>query len=197
LHLLLNHHILFLFVLFGFTSHRHSICHMVTFQLHWWRKTSEAIPCIILGTNGYLSRTTNIPLASLIASLHERIQSPCRDSNPQRWGAIGLKTTTLTTQSRHLSHSLVTEEIFWRDILLQRKITTYLLHCYLHIPRSTNDLQVNLLWICCISFPPPFLIHIVERTCRHICRTLHWTHHILLPVFKIQKLDIISSAKNF
>jgi hypothetical protein len=32
----------------------------------------------------YLSRTKDVPSANWIASSHERIQSPCRDSNPQR-----------------------------------------------------------------------------------------------------------------
>jgi hypothetical protein len=51
------------FVLFvlGFTSYRHSIGHIATFQLDWWRKTSGALPCIISGTNGHLSRTTDVP----------------------------------------------------------------------------------------------------------------------------------------
>jgi hypothetical protein len=82
----------------GFTSHRHSIGHIATFQLYWWRRTSGALLCIISGTNGHLSRTTDVPQASWKASSHERIQSPCRDSNPQRWGASGLKSTTLTTR---------------------------------------------------------------------------------------------------
>jgi hypothetical protein len=101
-----------LFVCLDFTSHRHSICHMATFQLYWWRKTSGTLPCIILGTNGQLSRTTNVPYASWIASSHERIQSPCRDSNPQRWGASGLKSTTLTTRPR-TPLSLVAPEKKW------------------------------------------------------------------------------------
>jgi hypothetical protein len=83
-----------LFVL-GFTSHRHSIEHIATFQLYLCRNTSGALPCIISGTNGHFSRTTE---ASWIVSLHERIHSPCRNSNPQRWGASGLKSTTLTTR---------------------------------------------------------------------------------------------------
>jgi hypothetical protein len=29
-----------------------SFGHIATFQLYWWRKTSGALPCIILGTNG-------------------------------------------------------------------------------------------------------------------------------------------------
>jgi hypothetical protein len=36
------------------------------------------------GTNGHLRRSTDVPSASWIASSHEIIQSPCRDSNPQR-----------------------------------------------------------------------------------------------------------------
>jgi hypothetical protein len=36
-------------------------------------------------------------LASWIASSYERIQGPCQDSNPQRCGASGLKSTTWTT----------------------------------------------------------------------------------------------------
>jgi hypothetical protein len=53
-------HKICLFV-FGFTSHRHSIGHVATFQLYWWKKTSGAPPCIISGTNGHLSRTTDVP----------------------------------------------------------------------------------------------------------------------------------------
>jgi hypothetical protein len=60
----ISHYIMFtmicLYVL-GFTSHRHSICHIATFLLYWWRKTSGALPYIISGTNGYLSRTTDVP----------------------------------------------------------------------------------------------------------------------------------------
>jgi hypothetical protein len=41
------------------------------------------------GKNGHLSTCIipDVPWASWIVSSHERIQSPCRDSNPQRWGA--------------------------------------------------------------------------------------------------------------
>jgi hypothetical protein len=38
-----------------------SIGHIATFQLYWWRKTSGALPCIISGTDGHLSRTTDDP----------------------------------------------------------------------------------------------------------------------------------------
>jgi hypothetical protein len=31
------------------------------FQLYWWRNISGALPCIISGTNGHLSRTTDVP----------------------------------------------------------------------------------------------------------------------------------------
>jgi hypothetical protein len=37
------------------------IGHMATFQLYWWRKTSGALPCINSGTNGHMSRTTDVP----------------------------------------------------------------------------------------------------------------------------------------
>jgi hypothetical protein len=61
----IGHLLKYLFVLFWvFTSHRHSIGHSVTFQLYWWRKTSDALPCIISCTNGHLStwsRTTDVP----------------------------------------------------------------------------------------------------------------------------------------
>jgi hypothetical protein len=90
----------------GVPSHWHSIGHIATFQLYWCRKISGALPCIISGTNGHLSRTTDVPLASWIASSHERIQSPCRNSNPQPWGASGLKSTTLTTRPRNGQNSL-------------------------------------------------------------------------------------------
>jgi hypothetical protein len=33
----------------------HSICHMATFQLYWWRKTQGALACTILGMNRHLS----------------------------------------------------------------------------------------------------------------------------------------------
>jgi hypothetical protein len=47
---------------------------------------------IISGTNGHQKRTTNVPyLASWIASSYERIQNPCKDSNPEWLGASGLK----------------------------------------------------------------------------------------------------------
>jgi hypothetical protein len=35
-----------LFVLLGFTAHRHSNGHMARFQLYWWRKTLGALPWI-------------------------------------------------------------------------------------------------------------------------------------------------------
>jgi hypothetical protein len=75
----------------GFTSHRHSIGHLATCQLYWWRMTSGALLCIIQARTGTWVEQ---------AFSHERIQSPCRDSNPQRWGASGLKSTPLTTRPR-------------------------------------------------------------------------------------------------
>jgi hypothetical protein len=99
-----------LFVWLGFTLHQHKISHMTTFQLYWWRKTSGALPCIISGTNGHLSRTTDVLLASWIASSHERIQSPCLDSNPRRWGASGLKSMTLTTRPQTLKEVIGTDK---------------------------------------------------------------------------------------
>jgi hypothetical protein len=48
------------FFYLGFTSHRHSIGHLATFQLYWWRKTSGTPPSMLLGTNGLLSRTTDV-----------------------------------------------------------------------------------------------------------------------------------------
>jgi hypothetical protein len=65
-------------------------------QYRSW-KTSGALPCIISGANGHLSRTDNIPKYSRITSSHERLQSPCWDPNPQRRGPSGLKSTTLIT----------------------------------------------------------------------------------------------------
>lgn len=65
-------------------------------------------------------RTMGVPQASWIASSYERIQSPCRYSNSQRWGEGGLKSTTLTTGhgapfvsislifSRHAIHENIT-----------------------------------------------------------------------------------------
>jgi hypothetical protein len=35
-----------------FTSHRHRIGHISTFQLYWWKKTSGPFQCIISVTNG-------------------------------------------------------------------------------------------------------------------------------------------------
>jgi hypothetical protein len=49
-----------LFVCLSFTSHLHSIGHLATFQLYWWRKTSGALPCVISGTNEHLSRTNDL-----------------------------------------------------------------------------------------------------------------------------------------
>jgi hypothetical protein len=40
---------------------------MATFQLFWWRKTSGALPCIISGTNGHLTRTTDVPKAMFLS----------------------------------------------------------------------------------------------------------------------------------
>jgi hypothetical protein len=42
-------------------------------------------------------KTTDDPLYSWIASSHERIPSPCLDSNPQWWRDSGLKSVTLTS----------------------------------------------------------------------------------------------------
>jgi hypothetical protein len=42
-------HFVCLFDWLSFTSHRHSIGHIATFKLFWWRKTSESVPCIISG----------------------------------------------------------------------------------------------------------------------------------------------------
>ena len=52
----------------------HQYCngYMATFQLYWWRKTSGAPLCIISGMSRHLSRTTDVPSASWIASLHEK-----------------------------------------------------------------------------------------------------------------------------
>jgi hypothetical protein len=41
--------VLLVCLFFGLTSHRHSIGHIATFQLYWWRK------------NGHLSKTTDVP----------------------------------------------------------------------------------------------------------------------------------------
>jgi hypothetical protein len=41
---------------------------------YWWRKTSVALLYIILGTNGHLSRTIDIPLASWIAFSYEEFK---------------------------------------------------------------------------------------------------------------------------
>jgi hypothetical protein len=38
------------YFLFGFTSHKHSISHMGTFQFFWWKKTSGALLCVISGS---------------------------------------------------------------------------------------------------------------------------------------------------
>jgi hypothetical protein len=50
--------------------------YLMTFQLYWWRKISGALLCIISGTEGHLNITTDVPLASWIASSHERTESP-------------------------------------------------------------------------------------------------------------------------
>jgi hypothetical protein len=54
------------------------------------------------GTNGHLGRTADVPQASWIASWHKRSQIPCRVSDPQRWGAGSLKSTTLNTRHNGL-----------------------------------------------------------------------------------------------
>jgi hypothetical protein len=51
---------------------------MVTFQLYWWMKTSGAPLYIISGTNGHLSRTTDIPLTSWTAFSHEKRKTKFR-----------------------------------------------------------------------------------------------------------------------
>jgi hypothetical protein len=53
------------FVRLGFTSRWHSIDHMATFHLNWCMKTWCVIPCIISDKNGHLSRTIDVPTASL------------------------------------------------------------------------------------------------------------------------------------
>jgi hypothetical protein len=37
-----------------------NIGHLATFQLYCWRKAPGALPCIISGKNGHLSRTTDV-----------------------------------------------------------------------------------------------------------------------------------------
>jgi hypothetical protein len=44
----------------GVVGAQKSICHMATFQLSWWRKTSDALLCITSDTNGHLSRTIDV-----------------------------------------------------------------------------------------------------------------------------------------
>ena len=51
---------------------------MAIFQLHWWRTTSAAPPCIISGTSGHLSRTTEVPWARKIDSSHEKVPGGVR-----------------------------------------------------------------------------------------------------------------------
>jgi hypothetical protein len=46
------------------------IGHMAIFLLYWW----SALPYIILDTSGHLSINADVPLASWIASSHERFQ---------------------------------------------------------------------------------------------------------------------------
>jgi hypothetical protein len=36
----------------------------------------------------------HVPEVERVFSSHEWIESPCNDSNPQRWGASGLKSMT-------------------------------------------------------------------------------------------------------
>jgi hypothetical protein len=84
-----------LFVWLGFTSHRHSIGDMATFQLYWWRKTSCDFRALFKARTGTLVEP---PTFRKLA--HERIQSPCRISNPQRWYANALKSTTLYITTR-------------------------------------------------------------------------------------------------
>ena len=85
-----------------------SFCHNIVWVLrctnivkHIWQLSSFTCgvpPYVISGTNGHVSRTNDVPSASWIASSHERIQSPWRHSNPQRWWESYSKSTTLTTR---------------------------------------------------------------------------------------------------
>jgi hypothetical protein len=55
-----------LFVRLGFTPHLQIIGHMATSQLYWWKQTPGALPCMISGKNGHMSRTTCVPYYTFV-----------------------------------------------------------------------------------------------------------------------------------
>jgi hypothetical protein len=61
-----------LFFGLGFTSHQLNTGHIVAFQLYCLRKNPGAPPCIILGMDGHLRRTSDVLYANWIAYSHER-----------------------------------------------------------------------------------------------------------------------------
>jgi hypothetical protein len=75
----------------------------IFFQLYWWRKTPGAPPGIISGTSGHLGRTTDIPLASWMASSHERFRP--------EWGS-NLQQRDLLSQVSDFNHSATEAPIF-------------------------------------------------------------------------------------
>ena len=66
--------------------------------------TQEDLSClsIISGMSWHLNKTIDVSKASWIVSSNERIQSPRKDrthsGGEQRWGAVDLKSKTLTTR---------------------------------------------------------------------------------------------------
>jgi hypothetical protein len=64
------------------------------------RKAYFVLFCFVCVFQARTGTWVEPPTFRKLASSHERIKSPCRDSNPQRWGGSGLKSTTLTTRPR-------------------------------------------------------------------------------------------------
>jgi hypothetical protein len=91
------------------TFHRQNTALSFSFQLYLWKKTSGDPACFILSTNGHLSSPTGVRQARLIDSSHERIEGPCRDLNPQRWGASGINDL-----NNPATHALISEQIYFK-----------------------------------------------------------------------------------
>ena len=75
---------------------------MATFQFYWWRKISGAPHALFQArTDTWVEPPMFCKLAEKVPRMTKKIQSPWRDSNPQRWGASGSMPTTLTIWVDH------------------------------------------------------------------------------------------------
>jgi hypothetical protein len=72
----------------SFKSPKHGKDHIATFKLYWWQKTLGTPLCIISDTKGHPNRTIDVPKERWIILLHDRIQGPKRDLNPQWEGQL-------------------------------------------------------------------------------------------------------------